>query len=700
MCAHAMHIASLCAQQSHCEVDRSIGATQVILSILPIAFLVCTTLIGRVRLPASTSLPLSAFMLYFIRLVYFSHPPNFLNASIVQSLDALTPISIAAGAIGLFAVMDATLCTPYIIEKIKTLSNGHHTAEVFLIAWAFVFTLEGAAGFGTPPALSAPVLVAVGHPPLRTIVCVLMMDTLATPFGAVGTPIWFGLQDVLTSESALLEVSYKTGVLCFLCSLVIPVLSANFLVSFAELRRSALFIAVSILTTSGVMLGTSFVNYEFPALIGGLVGLLVTGLMAYYKIGLSDDQKDDGGVQRGRQDIDKKRKQAPKDEIISEEGYGNHKQDDEEGDEASPSLEERDKSEVAKMRRKQLRVRSSPQLVEMSKQGTIPGTNESASDLKGLGAGEEQVRPSFETHLSKLSKHASAIPPHMPPGFTIDGPDDPEDPHAPEPHNLLNGSKQHWAKVAIARTLPLSMTVLILIITRAVDAIGREVIQREEPSWTPQLGSLGEFKLTSGIIVGFNGIFLENGESEDPNRGAISWDYQTLYVPFVLPFVVSCAITVAWIRHDLQVPIRDIVKNIKQRVGGVVIPLFGSLALVNLLSNGGNAAPSTIIGERLAEAFQEAWIVLTPYIGALGSFFSGSTTVSNLTFAPVHESAATQLGWGTQGLTTLLALQNVGATMGNGITFANIVRLTIYMLVVFSIFLFLSLCVCVLCVAK
>ena len=39
-------------------------------------------------------------------------------------------------------------------------------------------------------------LSSLGHDPLLTVVCLLIMNTLATQFGAVGTPIWFGFGEL------------------------------------------------------------------------------------------------------------------------------------------------------------------------------------------------------------------------------------------------------------------------------------------------------------------------------------------------------------------------------------------------------------------------------------------------------------------------------------------------------------------------
>jgi lactate permease len=58
-----------------------------------------------------------------------------------------------------------------------------------LIAWFFVCFLEGAAGFGTPVALAAPLLVTVGFTPRAALVLALVGNAAAVPFGAIGTPM-------------------------------------------------------------------------------------------------------------------------------------------------------------------------------------------------------------------------------------------------------------------------------------------------------------------------------------------------------------------------------------------------------------------------------------------------------------------------------------------------------------------------------
>jgi lactate permease len=58
-----------------------------------------------------------------------------------------------------------------------------------LIAWFFALFAEGAAGFGTPVALAAPILVGLGFPPIQAVSLALVGHAVGVSFGAVGTPV-------------------------------------------------------------------------------------------------------------------------------------------------------------------------------------------------------------------------------------------------------------------------------------------------------------------------------------------------------------------------------------------------------------------------------------------------------------------------------------------------------------------------------
>src|SRR5271157_1082984 len=61
--------------------------------------------------------------------------------------------------------------------------------QVILIAFAFGAFLEGAAGFGTPVAISSAILIQLGFRPLMACGLSLIANTAPVAFGALGTPV-------------------------------------------------------------------------------------------------------------------------------------------------------------------------------------------------------------------------------------------------------------------------------------------------------------------------------------------------------------------------------------------------------------------------------------------------------------------------------------------------------------------------------
>jgi lactate permease len=88
---------------------------------------------------------------------------------------------------------------------------------------------------------------------------------------------------------------------------------------------------------------------------------------------------------------------------------------------------------------------------------------------------------------------------------------------------------------------------------------------------------------------------------------------------------------------------------------------------------GGDNAQTMIIGRTFATLTGRNWPFFAPALGALGAFFAGSATISNLTFAGIQDSMARILGFDR---TSILALQSVGAAMGNMIAISNIVAVS------------------------
>jgi lactate permease len=91
--------------------------------------------------------------------------------------------------------------------------------QSLLIAFCFGTFLEGAAGFGTPVAISAALLIGLGFSPLYAAGLALLANTSPVAFGALGTPIITLAKISGVNEMAL---SQMAGRQLTLFSLIIP----------------------------------------------------------------------------------------------------------------------------------------------------------------------------------------------------------------------------------------------------------------------------------------------------------------------------------------------------------------------------------------------------------------------------------------------------------------------------------------------
>ena len=65
--------------------------------------------------------------------------------------------------------------------------------------------IEGASGFGTPAAVVAPLLLALGFPAMAAVMVGLIIQSTPVSFGAVGTPILVGVEPGLAGSAEVEE---------------------------------------------------------------------------------------------------------------------------------------------------------------------------------------------------------------------------------------------------------------------------------------------------------------------------------------------------------------------------------------------------------------------------------------------------------------------------------------------------------------
>ena len=174
--------------------------------------------------------------------------------------------------------------------------------QVILIAWLFGSFIEGASGFGTPAAVAAPLLVAVGFPALAAVMFGMMIQSTPVSFGAVGTPLIVGVQgglqrDAMTTALQAQGLGWadffdvvvsQVAIGHAICGTFIPLLLVMFMTRFFGRNRSwteglailpfALFGAFAF--TIPYVLAGVFLGPEFPSLLGALIGLGVVSAAA------------------------------------------------------------------------------------------------------------------------------------------------------------------------------------------------------------------------------------------------------------------------------------------------------------------------------------------------------------------------------------------------------------------------------------
>jgi lactate permease len=237
------------------------------------------------RMPATRAMPLALLITAAMAWLIWKVPSQYIAASVIEGwVIALGITIIVFGAIVLLRTLQASGAIDVIRAGFTRVSPDRRV-QAIIIAWLFGSFLEGASGFGTPAAIAAPLLVALGFPPLAAVVIALIADSSAVSFGAVGTPVLVGIAQGLDQptvefvrEVAIRAVSIDIFVASFLPLVMICMLTRFFgerrsLMDGLKLFPFALFGGLAFTLPAyavAVLLGP-----EFPSIFGGIIGLVV-----------------------------------------------------------------------------------------------------------------------------------------------------------------------------------------------------------------------------------------------------------------------------------------------------------------------------------------------------------------------------------------------------------------------------------------
>ena len=157
-----------------------------IIAFVPI--LVTIVLMAVFNWPAKRALPLAWLLAVIFGIALWKM--SFIHAigqTLTGFLGAFEVLVIIFGAILIMNTMQRSGA----MDAINRMFNGltpDARLQTVIIGFIFGAFIEGAAGFGTPAALAAPLMISVGFPPLAAAIAALQLNSVPVPFGAVGTP--------------------------------------------------------------------------------------------------------------------------------------------------------------------------------------------------------------------------------------------------------------------------------------------------------------------------------------------------------------------------------------------------------------------------------------------------------------------------------------------------------------------------------
>ena len=177
----------------------------------------------------------------------------------------------------------------------------------------------------------------------------------------------------------------------------------------------------------------------------------------------------------------------------------------------------------------------------------------------------------------------------------------------------------------------------------------------------PQLGVKN--LLTSGapFVVSVNNLF---------GIDKLDWSLKWAYLPGTF-FIIVALIT--WFYHKMnKSEVVCAIKDTGKQISGAALALLFGLALVEIMKykNGAGVSKMDEMANALAMVGQELYVLISPFIGVLGAFVSGSATVSMNLFTNLQYETASALDLPT---VFIISMQCVGAAVGNMVCINNAV---------------------------
>jgi L-lactate permease len=279
----------------------------IVVAALPL--LIAGVLLVGFLWPATRAMPIAWAAAVAIGFFAWDMPVNWLLAASGNGvMTAITILWIVFGALVLLYTLMEAGALDRINEGFAAVSDDRRV-QIVLIAFFMATFVEGAAGFGTPAAVVAPLLLGLGFPALAAVVAAIIGHIIAVTYGAVGTPIVVGIQNPLgnadftreaiegggfTVQNFSTEVAAWAATYHALIGFVMPLFAVGMVVYFFgdqderslapafEVAPLCLFAGISFAVPYWI--SAWYFTAEFPSLIGSMVGgaVVVSVLRAGY----------------------------------------------------------------------------------------------------------------------------------------------------------------------------------------------------------------------------------------------------------------------------------------------------------------------------------------------------------------------------------------------------------------------------------
>jgi lactate permease len=220
---------------------------------------------------------ISVLIALLIALFVFKMPAKTAGMSLLYGAAfGLFPIGwIVIAAMFLYTITVVSGLFEVLKDSVASLSNDRRI-QAILIAFSFGAFIEGAAGFGTPVAISGALMVGLGFRPLHAAILCLIANTAPVAYGALGTPITAlsgvtGIPEMLISKMAARQLPFF--------SIIVPVWMTAVQVRLDRQPWSKVWeVWPALLVAGGSFAGTQFVvgnyiDFRLVDILGGFASM-------------------------------------------------------------------------------------------------------------------------------------------------------------------------------------------------------------------------------------------------------------------------------------------------------------------------------------------------------------------------------------------------------------------------------------------